>query len=421
MIDQELQELEDKEIEKLDKLIDKVVDNINSGKKLTPLDFYPEIASFVKGKTYTNWLVMHRPILLQLPFYDVTLMPIFPLNDEKIFEKETGLTVQQTLELYKEGKILPLLQFPPLEFRGLDYLDPILELNLPILNFRQPAYDHALSINVLGHDQYQISTWYEEGMEIFKIVTSDKLNKFPESLTSLLSKDAQTDSDFIRNIGYAYARLMLMGYSDLVSILLSLKNPMTIAQSLWIYEKVLTAKHHLSLGGVVSWDTLDALAAKNLGIDSAKAFPIDVGKLLIKEFELVSIRDFGFEKIIKITNSTAKPRKALFALDEAVELHQEEKIIDRSLALRETWEETNEIVRSMNKSKDKITKFIPLSIGLVGGLSTAFNTLPGIISTILGIAGCQVIAEPLTEFILKLGKPTHIVSIFDLSKEIHRN
>lgn len=411
-----LKELEDGQMEKLDKLFDDIVYRIkNKNEKIEPLDFYPEIKSQLTNKTYTNWLMRQKPILLQLPFYDSIIISLIPVKDEESFKKATGITISQTLELFKKEKVVPLLQFPPLDFEGLDYMDPILELDLPVINLRQPAYDQILSVYISGNDPYQIENWHRQGKEFFKKATMGKLTKYPKSLIDLVSKKAQYEDDLLNNIGYCYSRLHLMGYSDLAISLMSLKNPNAVARCIEIYEHILVGGEQMSLGGIVSWDSLDALAAKKLGIDTVKAFPIDVGKLLIKEFKLASVEDFGFEKTIQVTDQTSKARESLFNLDDAVAKRQQDKVMERSLALKETWKETNEIINSMQNLKQKISKNLPVSVGVVGGLLSSLE-LPGIIMTLLSVAGSKVIAKPLSEFILRLKKPNHVVSIFDLKK-----
>jgi hypothetical protein len=205
-----------------------------------------------------------------------------------------------------------------------------------------------------------------------------------------------------------------MGYPYLAKLITSNPNLLLVAQYLQIYDAVLSSVPHGAIGGIESWNMIEVTAAKKIGIDSRQAFPLDIGKLLIKKFELASVQDYGFEQVIEITNSTSKARRALFELDKAVELVQKEEIMERSLALEQSWNETNEIVESMHNIKNKATKYVPTSIGVVGSILSSFN-LPGILATIFAIAGSFQYAAPIAEYLVKIKKPNHIVAVYDMS------
>lgn len=409
----QLNELENGQMQKMDSIFDDLVFKVQNNEKIEIIDFYPEIKPLLKNKTYTNYLAHQRPIFLQLPFYDSTILELIPLKDETSFKKAIGITVSQTLELYKKGKVIPLLQYPPLDFEGLDYLDPLLELDLPVCNIREPAFDQIVAVHLRGEDSEQIGTWFHEGMELFRKISNNKMTNLPPSFTNLISKNAQFDTDLLVNIGYSYAQLKIMGYHDLTKKIFSITDPHTLSVCLWTYNNVLVAGARRALGGVISWDAIDAVAAKNLGMESVKAYPVDVGKLLIKEFKLASIEDFGFEKTIQLTNQTTKARRALFDLDSAVMNSQQDSLIDRSNALERTWRETNEIVTSMRNTKDKIAKYLPASVGVVGELLSS-SSLPGIIASLVGAYGIGLVSDQISEILVKIRRPNHVVSIFDL-------
>lgn len=412
----QLEEQENGQMEKVGKIFDTMEKRVRDNKEsITPIDVYPEILSIVKGKTYTNWLAHGTPLSIQLPYFDSTILSIIPVKDEDKFQKAVGVNVEQLIELQKQDSVIPILQFPPMDFEGLDYLDPILEQDPPVVNIRELAFEQILSVYVMGNGPEQLMDWHHEGIELFKKVTGKEMIKFPEDHRRLISKKAQFDDDLLSNIGQSYSRLNLIKSPEIAWFAFTQKEPMMIARCLWLYEHVLFGGYAASLGGNVSWTNLDALAAKNLGVNYVKEFPMDVGKLLIKEFNLASVKDFGFEKIIQVTKETEKARKALFELDDAVNEEDANSAIERGQVLEKVWNETNEIINSMQSTKEIISKYFPVSVGVVGGLLSSFD-LPGILASAAGVVTTKVLSEPILETLSKIKKPNHIISVFDLKK-----
>lgn len=58
-------------------------------------------------------------------------MPVSKTSTKDEYRKSTGLSVDDTMQLVEESKILPIIFETLTNYRGLDYLDPTLERKFP--------------------------------------------------------------------------------------------------------------------------------------------------------------------------------------------------------------------------------------------------------------------------------------------------
>ncbi|MBN4046075.1 hypothetical protein JYT57_00155 [Nitrosarchaeum koreense] len=415
MNSKQLNELENNELQKIDSLYDQIVEKLDHGNGINYVDLYPELESKLENQTFTNSLGHKTSVLTQLPYYDSVILPIFPLQNEKVYEKSVGITVEQTIELSKVGKIIPVLQIPPLDFVNLDYLDPILELDLPVFNIRFPAFQIIRAVHVLEYHPNQMQEWCDEcTQKLEKFNTSENLENEKTRLSGM-SDSIDFHNSLMNNLDFSYANLHLSGFGDLANDIVSLDNFQKIKTSLEVYDHFLTGNSHHALGGMECWNPNDVLAAKNLGLSSYREYPVDIGKFLVNNLKLVTLENHGFGEIIEITKQTDKARNALFQLDDAIEKLQQDKIIDRSNALSDLWKESNEIIDSMNKDKNQMKKFYYASLGIFGPALAQFD-LPGIIASVLGMTTIFKFDNFIFDTFLKLGKPNHVVTVYDLEK-----
>lgn len=391
----------------------------NESSTLGHLDFYPEISDILKNKTYTNWMINPDSIFIQLPFYDKILLPIRPFPTPEIYEKGYGITVEQTVELTKKGKVIPLPAHDPMSYRNLDYLDMLLELRNPAITHRMARYNTCRLVTVMKKPFEQLIDWVHEGESIALRMDLTGANNLAKLTNKTLGKYAKI-KNIESSIGTDYAHLHLMGYSRLAEDLIDFDDSATVYASLLMFSNALHRIPSWALDGTQSMLQRDYALAEAAGAKLEKPFPVDVGKLLTKEFSLINIRDVGFEKVIDITKNTEKARKALLELDKAVEKEQTDKMVDRAIALENVWMESNETIKSMMQRRKTLAKYIPLFFGLIGPATSFLNT-PGIIETITNAVDKFDIASSISDRLRKLRKPNHIVALYSLKKsqEIH--
>ena len=413
-----LQEYAEKEQEQSNLLYYQNLDRLqnSSDETLSYLDFFPELKLKLENKAYTNWMIDSKSIFVQLPFYDTLILPLKPFPNESAFKKMYGIDVDQTIELTKKGKVIPLLAHAPTNYINLDYMNKLLELKNPSIGFRMGRYNTCRLVGVLEKPYEQLMNWVQEGEQLARKLDLTSANHFHNLTNNTVSHNARGNSGSAETMAMNYAHLNLMGYSELASQLIDFPDSELVYIELSILENLLHQIPHWSLDGSQSMLESDCMVAHIWDVP-VKSYPVDIGKTLTKEFHLLNIRDVGFEKVIDITNQTHKARSALLELDKAVENEQSEKIIDRAESLEIVWTDTNDVIQSMMSKKNNISKYFPLFFGLVGSAAGAIN-MPGIFETIFDNVGNLPVISPLSDKLLKLKKPSHVVAVYDLKNSI---
>lgn len=414
----DLKEYEDIELEKSTNLFKKKLDSLlKDDKTISPLDFFPEFSSELKKIAYTNWLGFSDSLPVQLPFFDVVILPIFPVREKEKFEKTVGLSVKKITELYHHKKVIPLPTRTPSEYVGLDYLDEILELKLPVMSSRIALYDESFSIATSGKsfndNVHKIKT---EARQKFRLLNIPAIKENFEQDFSNFSNSDKEINDLISEIISYYTHIDFMGYSELAKKIITGNDSVTVARQLKLYDRILHDVPLSSIDGAYTLDTGEIEAIKKIDSEPNKIFPGDVGKLLIKEFKLLRIENLEYDKVLEIIKDTSKARKALFDLDQAVQNEQKEKMIDRSLALKTKWQESNDVTISASNKNQKISKhFIPVSLGVMGSFASILQE-PGILAAIAGTTVSIPFINRIINKSIMFRKPNHIASIYDLKQ-----
>jgi len=385
-------------------------ESLANKKKLSMRDFYPE---FKFEGTYTN-AFLDKTWKLQLPFYDTLIVPIAPYK-KKPFESLYDCHIEMMLELYKKGKILFILGAYPLHFKGLDHLDPILDLKPPVLTMRKSAY-HILYTG--------LHLLQQRSMNFKELCTTDEYIGLAEQLKKISLKGYGRAVPLDKQVWTRLGDLNLYGYGELVSKLLKIKQSYHFAYSTFMLHRILVELENLSIDGIMSLDKEDfnwaAVASRFKNIDKdIDVFPCDVGQLLIKELRLMRVDNLGIDKVLEISKNTAKARRALLELDRAVAILQMDKIIDRARALESIWSDSNEIIDSMLRKAKLASLSFLVSVGIVGGMVGSIGGSTGIIASIVGsVTSSLPIAKRVSESLVKLKKPAHTLAIFDLKKNL---
>ena len=207
-------------------------------------------------------------------------------------------------------------------------------------------------------------------------------------------------------------------------------NPPDLVATLCIfYADFLTEPIYSSLDGVHSLDSREK-EIKSIYDEALMVYPesrlklfppVDVGKALIELCELYLPQKQNIERILDLDIEAKRTRKALKSFDEAVEKEQSDKIVDRKRALRNEIVDTNEAVKSIEKTKDRIEKTInygSLTVGIVGPIAAILTGNP-LFTSLLGypfLTEFSKIATPVAEVLAKLKKPNHVVMLYEIKE-----
>jgi hypothetical protein len=404
------------------------------------LDLYPEFKSRLYKKAYTNRLKNH-PLTLQLPFYDTLIVPIYPVQTSACYEKLYGISFKQTLTLIDQGNIVPLLAKGYTAFTDLenDYMDELLE--------HAPA-----TVNRLN--QLDTILMAKNGLlEGGTIPNFNELQQVKERILAGLSKRAEQieahhhpeekhvgwvnpDPDNIGpvNGGWSiprfYTEFCIRGYCDLAEQLIALDRIPSLI-SLAGYSEFLITAPYRALGGSPSVENvyLDMARMATAAItqdDLVRAFPVEIGELLIDRFNLVNTTDIDLDGAIYVWNKTKEARRALVELDRAIARGANlSEVINKKEAITEFFNNVNQECDSLVKKKSKIaTRYIPFSLAIIGGTADYVTGLHGMISFSLQMIWQEIsnkrFVEKRIEAFLELRRPPYVCAVYDLRNEVNK-
>lgn len=400
------------------------------------LDLYPEFKDKLQGKVYTNAL-WGNSVLTQLPFFDVVIMPVPRSRTEDEYRKTTGLSVDQTIQLVDKGKIIPIIFETLINYRDLDYLDPILERKFPrcrevsfqSLVTKAGKYPDAKAKElrtVLERKDSELRALVKSGGKgsgyDLVVETLPSATRYEFSVdVSRFTKKSKTER--INGLFQVYQLLRGLAGDDMVTSLLELP-PDVWFLTTGICAENLVYNPSVALDGIVSIERDKFLGHRVLNLFlreknplTGQVFPIEIGRWLIETCQLVDVRDLGFEEVIEISEQTAKAREALWKLDKAVKHEQAQRVLHSRKAIQEVLEDTNRQLQSMIKASRATAKVISLSLAIIGGVIGSLAGLPGVL---LGAGGSAVsslpYARPIADRLVKIRKPAHITAVYDLKR-----
>lgn len=134
MREKELAELDIRSFERDSELASRAVKKFSKEDKGTQIVkyLYPEIPWARGERAYMN-PYFSRYLWTVIPFYDCPIIAVTPSTAED-FKRTVGLNVTELLELWRKGRIYPLVVWPCESFSGkeFEHLHPILERNPPV-------------------------------------------------------------------------------------------------------------------------------------------------------------------------------------------------------------------------------------------------------------------------------------------------
>lgn len=407
MRSQFLSEYEAIEEEITKKNLQKVADLIDNQKSpgLNWLEFYPEFQSTLRKKVYTNSLF--NDMLLQMPFFDAIICPIFPIENLQEFKLNYGISYENFVDLINKQKILPFLYEEPKNYLHCDYMLPLLESKPPCHVIRLEGQNAALLYRAvrketdISKNLKELSDFFPKGTENLRKRFS-QLSSAEDILKSYKNPVPWTEQIIELSITTGYAGLfskILKSTTninkELLSILfltytyaipaLSLGGTTSIARRSFMYEVAPSLQKIIKLKlnrEVKLSEILHGQLMMSHCFD--EVFPLDIARVLSERFPLYDFRDIGYKKVIELSHQTDKARKVLYELDSAVKNRQATRALDRASALNEIFQETNETIESMVERREKIKPVIPIVFGVVGGIVGSLGSLPSLLGGALG-------------------------------------
>jgi hypothetical protein len=216
------------------------------------------------------------------------------------------------------------------------------------------------------------------------------------------------------------------GYGELVGDLVESKLPkLGQVAGLFTLRQHLQAIPAFAMDGILATDesSWPWSLYRSYGIHGPEysVFPVDIAKQLVENFPLLDIRDVGTERVISIASDTAKARKALFELQEAIKKDNPAMLVDRAHAVAEKIQEANVAIKSMVTTKKKIERYLPMVVGMLGGAVGALSGLPTIVSGMFGgFVSTLPLGDKVASILARRGKPGYVVALYDLDQSIAR-
>jgi hypothetical protein len=402
---------------------------------------YPELKDTLKGKVHTN-LLAYKPVSLQLPFYEAVILPVEPISTAERFKQQYGISVQETIELADQGILVPILEKNYAEYSGMknEYMDPLLETEPPTfarLEYIDPILVASKGLappdELLDISQLKVRTEHILTALGKKGETKAKKNR-PPNIKGTGRFDPSAKGLLSGSVPLAryYAELCLRGYDKIADQLIDFGGQFDVLYLASLANIIINAPC-LAIGGVGSAPTFDhdvVKMAKPVTVINNNAigrpFPEDIGKLLIRKFRLIDIKDTSFDELMDVRDTTKEARKALFELDNAVAAPptagRATEVSDRSRVLRDVWTSANIELEDLIRRREHLKRIqhFSLSLAVIGPIANLLHG-PELLSWLLDVASIAAtlsrteIANRSLDRLMKIKRPNHVQALYDLS------
>jgi hypothetical protein len=392
----ELREHQQKEWELIENLKNSI------GKNFTQSKCFPEL-HLDERMPYCS-IPFPPPILV--PFHKTVIVKIPSVNEEH-FRKRIQFSVEELLELEEKGRVALILSQNPTDYVGLDYLDPILEKEIPI-SFRILAYKEYIAGKRLKSYGYEAECLFSE----------NPVWKFDEKW-----------KNYIKVVEGFFVDLRVCGYNEIADLLvdLSVIAPELTRQLTLLYS-------HTLCGNIISYGGIHALDKRHVSLFekiknmkneiSCDPFPYEAGVFLTNKLKLLHIPYViggeTIERCLEVYPYYEKARKALASLDKAIEERNEDKMLDNAGEYENEMESVWKSVQKIEEKKDTASEIMQ-TVGVTGSItSPVLLGLPGILaSSFFSVLSHKKIAEPASEYLAKVRKPAHIVTLYEFKKDVN--
>ena len=434
-------------MDKQDILVQKYDNNVNI------LDLYPEYKIKGSHTSYSPMIDNQMKLFHLFPFFKHIIVDIIPFNNQKIFEENYGMGVNDLLELNMKGKILFRLPFVPQYYYGLEnnYLDEIICLNPPCSILSN--YSHGLLVNHNDENQlkelnnlfntelkffnpYLLDRGEFDPLSIFAVNMvhnySNKLENYPDTYYS------ETNKEYLR-------KLWSCGFNNIVDNLKEFLNKdknrldLSLLYS-GLYSKFLSDPILESLDGTHLLNYRLKYISNELNFRRSSGIFNDNGYLRQLSFNNSDILN---SELIKVVNEKVEfplldslesyddikyngAKDALFSLEKEISKKNPNNITEYINLLNDELLEAKETIQSFNNSNNNKLKKIMGCIGLIGNIGSLISpTEYKSYFDLIGL-GSNVIKEGINtnkfqqilKRISKFRKPNHVIFFLDNKETI---
>ncbi len=401
----ELKEKEEHEKDKASKILISTSKEESVGIK----EFYPELnLNGVYG-----YYIFGRPVYTLIPYMDNVIISLPPYREESLMKEKLGIDLSALLELKGKKRVSIVLDSNPLEYKNLDYLDPIIEV-APSAEIRNYGYLSAISPSY--QDYYSNSKSLFSG-RLGSLSKNIEWNRFVNQAGKEMEHTGINMLSQIGALGYhnTYNGIVEKGKED----------PVTAYRWAYYYSTFLADPVFCSLDGITPIDRnmikkeLNAIKNKLPGLQPDKRkfldFPTDVGRAILDKYKICLPRELD----TALRADGKKLRQVLYDVDQKVEGRGELVFEDRQQAIAQAVDEVKESVQSldsttMQKPGVKKTKMvIDLALGVTGIASMFMTKNPMFLElATLGISiDSMRVPEIFQGSIKRIKKTSHIVAM----------
>ncbi len=408
------EQLKEKKAHEADKAA-RIAKSASSNNKKTIRDFYPELK--LEG-TYGHY-IFERPVYTLIPYLDNILIDLPPYKNRQMLEEKLGVDFDTLIELVSRKRVSITLDSDPLDYKNLDYLDPILEY-APSAEIRNAGYLSVLSGS--------LDDFLEESKKLF----SGNLGEYSKRIG--WNHYVKGSENEIEHTGInILAQIGALGYYDTYQKILEKgkTDPATAYTWAYFYSGFLADPVFCSLDGITPLDKMNVERkmksfgneAKDIQINNGKFFnfPSDVGRAILDKFEIYLPNNID----IALEMDTSVLRKLLAEIDSRLEQNKDIKFEDRKIQVEEAVNEAAQSYDSLNSitqklESPKVKKVAEITLGVTGLAAMVLTNQQLLFDAVsFGIsAGILTVPQLLLERVMRFRKPSHMVAMMDLRKKV---
>lgn len=367
----------------------------------------------------TSYDLIKEKIWSQIPFAGTLLIPLFNVSKENLLDMN-GFEVQdipKLIDLSKEtGRVQFVLNMTPIEYEGLDHLDPILEeLKPPML---QPIPLDKFA------NRKTWDVWHDE----FDELASRSYLKFMYQRITSNGESRAYYSALMNNHAFTYGKLKMLKMDDIVAMISDtmISDP-DMASGLFFAYSLLTGPQFEALPANYN---LAFLKAQLLGAQDNKSskYPVEIGSFLMKKMTLNPSSYYGCVSVIEQYKQNDL-YKLLESVDKAIRDREQTKILsdinELGIVMDNIWKDAEKIKRT-----DEITKAgISIGVAAIGSFATSLlGAGVGITEGALAGMGFNVADRLLEKFdsslsnkLLKWLNKDYMINIYNFQKRLSVN
>jgi hypothetical protein len=373
------------------------------------LDFFPEFQHKLKPP-FANSLDPTLDIPTLLPFYQTLIVGISPFRDEYTFERNYGLPIPMMIELAEKGRLVFVLNGYPEDYKNLSYLSALVHEFTPpsVIRFRS------------GWDSLAARGRFDEFKELGGSLFKGRISKVPKSTSYL--KHTQSSIDKVERGAIAgFIELQITGARGAIEHIkdIAKDHPEEAAGLInTVYRPFFSDHIYGSLSGQHAMVRSSEYTKYCSELPSSDVFFIseEMGRALVQGLQVCAPK--GIEVFKDVDVEYSEFRKALCALDSAVNSLKITEALEQSEAIRKIWQKVDDITK-----KEKRFQKLVQTVGVVGAFAAKEVVAPWLMKelfpVLLGICSIYV-SEPLGKAVARLTTESNIRVIFDLKKSIER-